>query len=83
MSAPVPPTKRMSEVVTMFGRDAYEASWYVEQLEVGMRRAIHLIETLNQYVVWPVDRDHDDIYHEDWAAASLELVREALAGKKP
>lgn len=53
----------------------------ITELEVGLRRAIHLIERLMPYVMWP-DTDYPTLEGEGWAHTSLDLVKEALAGKK-
>jgi hypothetical protein len=51
----------------------------ISELEVGLRRAIHLIEVIRPIAMWPLD-DDEAIYTDQWASATLALVREALAG---
>lgn len=54
----------------------------MKELEVGLRRAIHLIETTRGYVMWPMDGEApEDIYTEEWASLTLELCKDALAGE--
>ena len=60
---------------------AADAIARITELEVGLRRAIHLVETISPRVMWPMD-DEDTLYNEQWASLTLELVREALAGKE-
>jgi hypothetical protein len=52
----------------------------IAELEAGMRRAIHLYETVRPLVMWPMDDEHDE-YGAEWAEITLGLVRDALAGK--
>jgi len=58
----------------------------IKQLEVGLRRAIHLIEKQRSYVLWPMDYDDDPtdgtIRDEEWASITLELCKDALKGKE-
>lgn len=51
------------------------------KLEVALRRAIHLVETIRPLVMWPMG-DEDTLYDDQWASLTLELIREALAGKE-
>lgn len=54
----------------------------IKQLEVGLRRAIHLIETQRGYVMWPIEDDNfEEIYTAEWASIMLEQCKEALKGK--
>ncbi len=52
----------------------------IAELEAGMRRAIHLYETVRPLVMWLMD-DEDAEYGAEWAEITLDLVRDALAGK--
>ena len=68
-------------------RQSYEATASdaiarIAELEAGLRRAIHLVETIRPLVMWPMD-DEDTLYNEQWASLGLDLVRDALAGEKP
>ena len=52
----------------------------IAELEVGLRRAIHLYETMRPIVMWPMN-DENATYDDKWAEITIGFVRDALAGK--
>lgn len=52
----------------------------IAELEAGLRRAIHLAETIMPIAMWP-DDNPEELYGDEWAHITLGLVREALGDK--
>lgn len=78
---PRPKGPKSLRIMNRMGEKIGEHEKRIADLEAGIRRAIHLVETIRPLVMWPID-DPNQIYNEEWADASLDLVRDALAGKE-